>query len=63
VIPERVLQVVDLYEKKFQELARNYKDGIPKIDFPHSRFFNVCLPLMADQESLGHCWGMLDQMR
>ncbi len=48
--PEKMLGVIDLYRKRFEE------QKIGKIDFPHEEY------LCSGEQALPHCHGMLDQM-
>ncbi|MDO8504946.1 MAG: hypothetical protein Q7S36_03805 [Candidatus Liptonbacteria bacterium] len=48
--PEKVREAIAVYRKKFEEL------GIPPKSFPHD-----AVPL-TDNEFLGHCHFMLDEM-
>ena len=48
--PEKVLEVIGLYRKRFEELH------IPKVDYPHDEL------LESPEQGLAHCHGMLDKM-
>ena len=53
---KKVLEVISVYRNHFESLKLN------KIDFKHQAFVPDLPRKMEDRLTLGHCYGMLDQM-